>query len=167
MVGKLCRGTVTAIKSEVTSVRSKAEAVGTWWRVFIRPDSPRIKSGVGQSAQGAPETQLGARKHPDTQTTPRPMKSLASMIGPGIRICWNSLRWFRCMARGENPISRSGPPSSWHEWVLILVIHQKGQIHSIDPLLHRDRENPGIPNQGRSWLGFVYESPAPEIQSWC
>lgn len=74
-VGKLCRGTVTAIKSEVTSVRSKAEAVGTWWRVFIRPDSPGIKSGEGQSAQGAPEIQLGALKHPEAHTTPRPMKS--------------------------------------------------------------------------------------------
>lgn len=66
---------ITAIKSKVTSIRSKAEAVGTWWRVFIRPDSPGIKSGEGQSAQGVPETQLGALKHLDAQTTPRPMKS--------------------------------------------------------------------------------------------
>lgn len=28
-VGKACKGTVTAVKSEVTSARSRAEAVGT------------------------------------------------------------------------------------------------------------------------------------------
>ena len=83
----MCRGIVAAIKSEVTSIRSTAEAVGldggfslgqtSQDKGLWRDNQPRLHRSL----------EWGALKDLDTQAIPRPIKLESSTVCLGIRSC--------------------------------------------------------------------------------